>query len=317
MTQTGRARSLIAPFLSPILGLAILAALNEEAAEFVKWAVAVVALASPLMGWAVVRLLAQARANRKLATRDLMVYGSSLAVIVAGVWLRYLLEAALSHGAVPAWLFRARCLLAGSLVAACPLAELLLFRARQSGKGAAYSAVVTRVAVLLLVVAPLVTTVGPPLNAAMRLGHRGAAKALIELGADVNKSDAYHATPLYYALARTDLELTRRLLDRGARMDTPGLGLVRAVETGNHEMLNFLLDHGADPNALYMGATPLVWACGGRDRKIVQTLLQRGANVNSRASYRGMSYDGKTALDIASERGDAALAELLLRHDGR
>jgi ankyrin repeat protein len=52
------------------------------------------------------------------------------------------------------------------------------------------------------------------------------------------------------------------------------------------------------------GKTALIWAAAGDDISCVQTLLDKGANVNVTA------LDGSTALSVAKQRGDTELVKL-------
>ena len=71
-----------------------------------------------------------------------------------------------------------------------------------------------------------------------------------------------------------------------------------------------LMKYNADPNiSLDDGRTPLMIACYYRQHKVVNLLLQSGAYVNKQTD----STQGKiTALLLASQRNDTALASLLL-----
>jgi hypothetical protein len=69
------------------------------------------------------------------------------------------------------------------------------------------------------------------------------------------------------------------------------------------------LRRGADPNAPWAGGmrggTPLAWAVGERDPKMIRLLLEH------RADPRRRDADGRTALDYARSSGDPALIDLL------
>jgi ankyrin repeat protein len=110
--------------------------------------------------------------------------------------------------------------------------------------------------------------------------------------------------------------MTTLLLNKGAKLDATiaSLGLQRAVEDKNTDMLRLLLSSGADPNSTYMGAPPLVAACQRKDTTMIRMLLDSGADINFKSKYPNMSYDGKSPLDIAYEIGDAKVVELLLSH---
>ena len=58
--------------------------------------------------------------------------------------------------------------------------------------------------------------------------------------------------------------------------------LTLAIKTGNIEIINFLIDHGADINQMdrYSQNTPLTTAISHANPDIVQLLIQAGANIN-------------------------------------
>ncbi|MBV9766577.1 MAG: ankyrin repeat domain-containing protein [Acidobacteriaceae bacterium] len=120
---------------------------------------------------------------------------------------------------------------------------------------------------------------GDALHAAVRLGQLDQVESLTAQGADVNARDALGSTPL---------------LD--------------AAWSGNTEIANFLLAHGADANAIHTEArsTPLYYAVIRGRPGMVKLLLGSGARVD--LSYR----EGQTALHLACARGNLPIVESLL-----
>jgi ankyrin repeat protein len=84
--------------------------------------------------------------------------------------------------------------------------------------------------------------------------------------------------------------------------------LGQAANRGALRVATFLLDQGADVNAKYNDAPPLIMAAMSAQRAMVELLLSRGADVNSRDG------SGKTALFTAAEGGYLAVVEVLLAH---
>ncbi len=75
------------------------------------------------------------------------------------------------------------------------------------------------------------------------------------------------------------------------------------------EMIQLLLNYGADPNvSLDGGATTLMLAQGSRDQPLVTKLIRCGANVNSK------NIRGETPLMYAVMSGDCIGIHLLLLH---
>lgn len=82
-----------------------------------------------------------------------------------------------------------------------------------------------------------------------------------------------------------------------------------AVRDGKAEMVQLLLDHGANPNREEWGESlrslPLGRAAEKGDVPIVRALLESGAYVNEK------NYFGKTALERAVRNSHAEVAQLL------
>jgi uncharacterized protein len=84
-----------------------------------------------------------------------------------------------------------------------------------------------------------------------------------------------------------DTGAVRRLLELGMAVDAPDAqgctALLRAAGGGHRDTLEFLLDHGADPQrAAHTGATPLSAAVSMRQGEIVERLLAAGATLEQR-----------------------------------
>ena len=77
------------------------------------------------------------------------------------------------------------------------------------------------------------------------------------------------------------------------------------------EMIEFLLDQGADINAapaLVGGLTALQGAAISGDLVLAQLLLEKGADVNAARSFK----DGRMAIEGAAEHGRLDMVQLLL-----
>jgi hypothetical protein len=308
----------------PVLGVAVFAVLAEDQRFFRTLVLAPFGVALPLLVWSTIKINGQVRTNHLIGNKYLAIFGFSLIVMAAVICFYFLFEAGLSHGAVPTELFRKNCVFALLVIVAYPLMDVLFLRSRQKSDPkqtlkTKYAMIGAKACVLALAVFILIDIVSPPVNAALRRNHQSAAKALIYLGADLNKTDRYGCTPLWYALHKVDLNMTIFLLDKGAHVDKglAGMALTSAVESKNMDMLRLLLNRGLDPDSKYMGATPLVRACLMKDLNAIKILVQNGANIHIRSSYPNMPYNGKSALDIARENGDTQIEELLMRDSAK
>jgi hypothetical protein len=308
----------------PVLGIAIVAVLAEDQRFFRSLILLPFGIALPLLIWSTIKIKGQVRTNHFIDTKYIVIFGLSLIAVAAVICFYFLLEAAMSHGSVPTELFRKNCLFTLLVIVVYPIMDIVFLRFRQKSDPkqtlkTKYAMIAAKTIVLVLAVFILIDIVSPPVNAALRRNHQSAAKALIYLGADLNKTDRYGCTPLWYALHRVDLNMTIFLLDKGAHVDKglAGMALTRAVESKNMDMLRLLLNRGLDPDSKYMGATPLVRACLMKDLKAIEILVQNAADIHLPSSYPNMPYDGKSALDIAREDGDPQLTKILIRDAGK
>jgi len=90
-------------------------------------------------------------------------------------------------------------------------------------------------------------------------GDLGSARALVSGGADVNGLSAFGLSPLIMAVHGGNAELVEFLLDQGAEVDLAASGhtaLHAAVLRGNNDAVAVLLAHGANPDAILEKPTP-------------------------------------------------------------
>jgi ankyrin repeat protein len=118
------------------------------------------------------------------------------------------------------------------------------------------------------------------------------AQLLVEHGADVNTRDKEHETPLHLASYIPNPKLVQLLLDHGAdvhatnsRQKTPFHRVSQAEYPyeDRFAVAQLLVENGADPNTRNKGnETWLHLATNTLNLKLVQMLLDRGANVNAK-----------------------------------
>ncbi len=180
--------------------------------------------------------------------------------------------------------------------------------------------------------------------------HADAAQVLVENGADIharseswsqvmavpphtgNQQPVPHGdnTALMFAARVGDLASARLLLAAGADVkDTNAWGVsatVMAAHSGFNELVEFLLEEGADPSADSAGLSALHMAIMRRDEDLVRTLLAYGADPNARIATwtptRRASRDwhfhpavvGATPFWLAARFSEPEIMRLLAEH---
>ena len=145
-------------------------------------------------------------------------------------------------------------------------------------------------------------------------------RALLEQGADVNAPAPDGTTALHWAVHWNDAETARLLVRGGADVDAANrygaTPLWLAAERGAADgvgLLGLLLEAGADPNALALGAgeSPLMAAARAGGAAAVTLLLAHGADGDARDGWRG-----QTALMMAAGNHEphADVVRILLGH---
>lgn len=178
------------------------------------------------------------------------------------------------------------------------------------------------------------------LQYAAELGHDKIAKLLLDRGAQANLERA-----LFLAAKRNYGKVISLLLKHGVTPNAfafEGSALLIAVEKGHKNIVNLLLDNGADVNLRHpSNFTALHIACLEKNLEIVELLVNRGANVhdetdekftalhyattsgcdkivkfllNSGAGINASSIYGKTPLFVAVSRGYDVVVKLLINN---
>jgi ankyrin repeat protein len=163
---------------------------------------------------------------------------------------------------------------------------------------------------------------------AVKMGETDLVQAMLDHGADVNRSDVLGRTAALFAYEK-DLTTIQSLLKRGARpLARAELNAFLLVAVGKKDQLKVkeLLKAGADASYEYsigydhrdIKSTVLITAVQLGEGFIVQMLLEAGAEVNAkgllRGSERGLEYG--TALDAAQASKNAELINLLSPQKG-
>ena len=149
---------------------------------------------------------------------------------------------------------------------------------------------------------------------ALMAGDTAAARKLIEQHGDVNAAQPDGATPLHWAVYRSDKEMVDLLLRAGANPkaanregSTP---LWLASINGDAAIIETLLKAGADANEhLPLGRTPIMAAARTGNVDAIKVLIDHGADVNAKETLRGT-----TPLMWAADEGHAPAIQLLIQH---
>ena len=137
---------------------------------------------------------------------------------------------------------------------------------------------------------------------------------LITIAALVLVGTAF-ADPLHDAASKGDLAGVQAELDKGVDVDTKddnGLTPLQwAALEGHKEIVELLIDTGANVNAWSKYGTPLHYAASGGYKEIVELLIAKGADVNVK------DVRGETALQKAASGGHKGIAELLIANGAK
>ena len=154
---------------------------------------------------------------------------------------------------------------------------------------------------------------------ALEQGHCDCVESLVELGADVNKTDTLAQTPLIVAAGKGSKRLVAILIQAGADVNSIQLNeeemvfnrrtaLMFASVGGHHKCVGMLLKAGADVNMTdSKESTALMEAADGGHYRCVYLLAKAGADVSKR------NESGQTALSLASTSGDARCVKNLVK----
>ena len=115
--------------------------------------------------------------------------------------------------------------------------------------------------------------------------------ALVTKGANPNIMDESGWTPLYHAIRHSNIDVVLALLQSVRKLIVP---LWLACEKSTTEVVDVLIQYGADVNSKYNGITPLMVACRRKHYEIVQRLLQE-----PKIDIDAVDLNGKSALHFA------------------
>ncbi|KAI5054209.1 hypothetical protein GOP47_0030898 [Adiantum capillus-veneris] len=147
-----------------------------------------------------------------------------------------------------------------------------------------------------------------PLHIAAANGFLECARLLLEYGADPNIADDENSVPLFKAINEHRKSLARLLWEHGAYLPVKAQGdyLCAAAERGDAEVLQSLLNYGADVNLGNLeGTTALHVAVEAGWTEAAKLLVSYGAKVEQ------CNHNGLTPVDVARQGGQKELVQLL------
>jgi ankyrin repeat protein len=147
-----------------------------------------------------------------------------------------------------------------------------------------------------------------PLNLAVDANSPQLVEILCKAGADINHADGEGLTPLYLAVIHSQDDIIECLCGFPNLECRPDV-LCAAVASGRPELVRYFLDLGWEASPEGVTEPPLITAARLNLMEILNDLLDAGADT-SQTNKRG-----KTALQIAAERGFLEIVERLLQYD--
>lgn len=134
---------------------------------------------------------------------------------------------------------------------------------------------------------------------------------LLTNGANASASNIYGQTPLHCAVSKLNASIVSMLCSAGAEINAfdndRNSPLVVAIKFRSAKIMSNLLDLGADPYIRFNGNNALTYICGNDDYEMARILLNKFPYFD----INWVNENGQTALDIAKERKNISLQNLL------
>lgn len=134
---------------------------------------------------------------------------------------------------------------------------------------------------------------------------------LLANGANASASNIYGQTPLHCAVSKLNESIVSMLCSAGAEINAfdndRNSPLVVAIKFRSPKIMSNLLDLGADPYIRFNGNNALTYICGNDDYEMARILLNKVSSFD----INWVNENGQTALDIAKERKNISLQNLL------
>jgi len=144
-------------------------------------------------------------------------------------------------------------------------------------------------------------------------GDLGAVRKVIEKGGNIDKKDIAGQTALMYAAESGSMEVVKYLVENGANVNAVsgdagrGTPLIYAAAANKLEVVKYLLENGADINSTtpYQHETALLWAVAMGHAEVVKLLVEKGAD------QKITNRDGENVMDVAKKLNKEDIVQLL------
>lgn len=134
---------------------------------------------------------------------------------------------------------------------------------------------------------------------------------LLSNGANASASNIYGQTPLHCAVSKLNASIVSMLCSAGAEINAfdndRNSPLVVAIKFRSPKIMSNLLDLGADPYIRFNGNNALTYICSNDDCDMARIFLNKVSSFD----INWVNENGQTALDIAKERKNISLQNLL------
>jgi len=157
-------------------------------------------------------------------------------------------------------------------------------------------------------------TYATPLHIAVKSGDINIVRRLLDNGAKVDAKGAWGDTPLAWAVYDGLLDIAQLLIQRGADVSDKYGTFLLDLACNSLSMTTLLINSGAKVIHSKNGRTPLLSAVRKGNIDVCRMLIDNGADVNAEGMF---TFDGDTfceisPLHLAAHMGNVTLGEFLI-----